>query len=167
MKTDDLDCRILAEIADGLPLTAAPYAAVGARVGLDEDRVIARLQAMIERGVIRRFGAVVHHHALGFTANAMTVWDIPDADVDAVGAKIAAYPFVTLCYQRPRRLPDWPYNLFCMIHGRDRGEVLAQVASLNRALGLDKHPRAVLFSRRRFKQRGARYRHAPAVEAAE
>ena len=97
----------------------------------------------------------------------MTVWDIPDAQVDAVGEKIAAYPFVTLCYQRPRRPPEWPYNLFCMIHGRDRDGVLAQVGTLNRELGLDGRAQAVLFSRRRFKQRGARYRHGPAMEAAE
>ena len=167
MTIDELDRRILAEIADGLPLEAAPYAAVGARIGLGEAEVIARLRAMIARGIIRRFGAVVRHHELGFVANAMTVWNIPDAQVDAIGAKAAAYSFVTLCYQRPRRLPDWPYNLFCMIHGRDRTQVLAQVETLNRALGLTDCPQAVLFSRRRFKQRGARYRHGPAVEAAE
>lgn len=167
MKTDALDRRLLAEIADGLPLAPAPYAVIGARVGIGEADVIARLKAMIGRGVIRRFGAVVHHHELGFTANAMTVWDIPDAQVDAVGEKIAAYPFVTLCYQRPRRPPEWPYNLFCMIHGRDRDGVLAQVGTLNRELGLDGRAQAVLFSRRRFKQRGARYRHGPAMEAAE
>ncbi len=167
MIVDELDCRILAEIADGLPLEAAPYAAIGKRVGIGEGEAIARLRAMIARGVIRRFGAVVHHHELGFVANAMTVWDVPDAEVDAIGADAAAYPFVTLCYQRPRRPPEWPYNLFCMIHGRDRTEVLAQIAILNRAAGLGSHPHAVLFSRRRFKQRGARYCHGPVVEAAE
>ncbi|MBM3565122.1 MAG: Lrp/AsnC family transcriptional regulator [Alphaproteobacteria bacterium] len=161
MNADDLDARILAEIADGLPLAAAPYAAVGARIGVAEADVIARLKAMIERGVIRRFGAVVRHHELGFTANAMTVWDVPDAQVDGLGERIAAFPFVTLCYQRPRRLPDWPYNLFCMIHGRGRAEVMAQIEALNRETGAGACRHEVLFSLRRFKQRGARYRHAP------
>jgi len=70
------------------------------------------------------------------------------------------FEFVTLCYRRPRRLPDWPYNLFTMIHGRDRDEVLANIDRLVRECGLEDIPRDVLFSRRRFKQRGAIY-HAP------
>jgi siroheme decarboxylase len=164
---DPLDARILAEIADGLPIVPAPYAVVGSRLGLEEREVIDRIQGMISHGVIRRFGAIVRHHELGFTANAMTVWDVPDPAADALGAAVAAYPFVTLCYQRPRRIPAWPYNFFCMIHGRDRAMVLAQVDVLNRLAGLGRYPHAVLFSRRRFKQRGARYAHSPAMEAAE
>ena len=164
---DFLDTRILAEIADGLPLAPRPYAAVGARVGIDEDEVIARIKDMIAKGIIRRFGAVVRHHELGFTANAMTVWNVADAKADAAGAAVAAHPFVTLCYRRPRRLPDWPYNLFCMVHGRDRDTVLGQIETLNRVVGLGGCPHAVLFSRRRFKQRGARYDHRPRMEAAE
>ena len=167
MRLDDLDSRILAEIADGLPLTPAPYAVIGARLGVEESEVIARIQSMIARGIIHRFGAVVRHHELGFTANAMTVWDVPDPEADALGAAVAAYPFVTLCYRRPRRLPAWPYTLFCMIHGRDRATVLDQVDVLNRLAGLGRFPHAVLFSRRRFKQQGARYVHRPAMEAAE
>ena len=164
---DPLDSRILAALAEGLPLAAAPYAVIGARLGVEEGEVIARIQGLIAKRVIRRFGAVVRHHELGFTANAMTVWDVPDPEADALGANVAAYPFVTLCYRRPRRLPAWPYNLFCMIHGRDRATVLDQVDVLNRRAGLGRFPHAVLFSRRRFKQRGARYVHALAMEAAE
>lgn len=164
---DPVNSRILAEIADGLPLAPRPYAIVGSRLGLDEREVISRIENMIAHRVIRRFGAVVRHHELGFTANAMTVWDVPDAEADAAGAKVAAYPFVTLCYRRPRRLPAWPYTLFCMIHGRDRATVLHQVDILNRAAGMGRFPHAVLFSRRRFKQRGARYDHGTRMEAAE
>ena len=163
---DALDSRILAEIADGLPLVPAPYAVVGTRLGVEESEVIARIQGMIARGTIRRFGAVVRHHELGFTANAMTVWDVSDLEVDSIGATVSAYPFVTLCYRRPRR-PAWPYNLYCMIHGRDRATVLDQVDILNRLAGLGRFSHAVLFSRRRFKQRGARYIHSPLMEAAE
>ncbi|MCC7017224.1 MAG: AsnC family protein [Rhodospirillales bacterium] len=164
---DSLDSRILAEIADGLPLAPAPYAVVGSRLGVGESEVIARIEGMIARGIIRRFGAVVPHRELGFTANAKTVWNVPDDEADKIGGIVAAYPFVTLCYRRPRRLPAWPYNLFCMIHGRDRITVLDQVDILNREAGLGRFPHAVLFSRLRFKQRGARYVHRPAMEAAE
>lgn len=164
---DSLNSRILAELADGLPLAPRPYALIGSRLGIEESEVIYRIEGMIAQRVIRRFGAVVRHHELGFTANAMTVWDVPDAEADAIGAAVAAYPFVTLCYRRPRRLPAWPYNLFCMIHGRDQATVLNQVAILNRAAGLGRFPHSVLFSRKRFKQRGARYDHRMRMEAAE
>ena len=163
---DPLDSRILAEIADGLPIVPAPYAEVGSRLGLGEREVMERIQGMIAHGVIRRFGAIVRHHELGFAANAMTVWDVPDLEADAIGATVSRYPFVTLCYRRPRR-PEWPYNFFCMIHGRNRTTVWTQVDILNRSAGLGRFPHAVLFSRRRFKQRGARYVHPPAAEAAE
>ena len=157
MLIDTKDEAIIAAITDGLPLVSEPYAAIGVEVGLGEADVIARLKAMIESGVIKRFGVVVRHHELGFDANAMVVWDIADEDVPAFGKQIAAMPCVTLCYQRPRRLPDWPYNLFAMIHGRDKHQVLAKVAEVNAAVGLQDHSNDVLFSLRRFKQRGARY----------
>jgi hypothetical protein len=87
----------------------------------------------------------------------MVVWDVPDARVGAAGRTLAALTFVTLCYRRPRRPPAWPYNLFCMIHGLDRATVEALVSQASAAAGLEDLPKAVLFSRRRFKQRGARY----------
>jgi hypothetical protein len=87
----------------------------------------------------------------------MVVWDIPDEEVSAVGRCFGAFDFVTLCYQRPRRLPRWRYNLFTMIHGRDRAQVLGRVEELASRCALGEPPHAVLFSRRRFKQRGAHY----------
>ena len=87
----------------------------------------------------------------------MVVWDVPDLRIGDAGRILAVLPFVTLCYRRPRRPPVWPYNLFCMIHGRDRGTVEALVDQASAAAGLEDLPRAVLFSRRAFKQRGARY----------
>lgn len=160
MVLSDIDRDLIAAVQDGLPMVARPFAAIGDRVGLDEAEVIRRLDAMLRAGVIKRFGVVVRHHELGYRANAMVVWDIPDDRVEAVAGEIARCPCVTLCYQRPRRLPEWPYNLFCMVHGRDRGLVEAQVEQMAARLGLQDVPRAVLFSRRRFKQRGARYASA-------
>lgn len=162
MLIDATDEALLAAIADGLPLLAQPFAAIGVRLGINEASVIARLREMIDTGVIKRFGVIVRHHELGFTANAMVVWDIPDAAVADTGRHIAADPCVTLCYQRPRRLPDWPYNLFAMIHGRDRDSVRAKIAEINATPSLDLTGRGhdVLFSLRRFKQRGARYGRA-------
>jgi DNA-binding Lrp family transcriptional regulator len=152
-----LDRRLIAAVQDGLPLVERPFQAVGEATGLSEDQVIAGLQRLIGDGTIKRFGIVVRHRELGYRANAMVVWDVPDEQVQRAGRRLAALPFVTLCYRRPRRPPGWPYNLFCMIHGRERATVLGQIEAATRAAGLDGSSRAVLFSRRCFKQRGARY----------
>jgi len=151
------DRRLVAAIQDGLSLEPAPYAAIARRLGLSEAAVIERLAEMRAEGLIRRFGVVVRHHELGYRANAMVVWDVADAEVRAAGRRLARLPFVTLCYRRPRRPPDWPYNLFTMIHGRDRAAVAALVDDAAAATGLETVPRETLFSRRRFKQRGACY----------
>ena len=156
------DRRLVAAIQDGLPLVPRPFAAVGRAIGQSEADVIAGLERLQDQGVIRRMGVIVRHHELGYRANAMVVWDVPDERVGQVGPALAALPFVTLCYRRPRRPPIWPYNLFCMIHGRDRAVVEELIEQATRAAALEGIPRAVLFSRRRFKQRGARYAEAPA-----
>jgi siroheme decarboxylase len=161
MELNEQDHSLMAAIQDGLPLVPRPYAAIGDSVGMGEAEVIAGLRRLIEGGVIKRFGVIVRHRELGYRANAMVVWDVPDVRVGAAGRSLAALPFVTLCYRRPRRLPVWPYNLFCMIHGRDRAAVETLVAQASAAAGLEDLRRAVLFSRRRFKQRGARYAPAP------
>jgi len=157
---DPVDHALLAEIAGGLPLCPQPYAQVAARLGLAEAEVLERLAHLRDSGVIKRFGVIVRHHELGYRANAMVVWDVPDTDVDALGRCLGGFEFVTLCYRRPRRLPAWPYNLFCMIHGQDREAVLANVRFLVEACGLHALRHEVLFSRRRFKQRGAVYARA-------
>lgn len=154
---DPQDMALVLCVQAGLPLVPHPYAAVGARIGLSEDEVLERLTRLIHTGDIRRMGVVVRHHELGYRANAMVVWDIPDQEVTVLGRTIGSQPFVTLCYRRPRRPPRWHYNLYCMIHGHSRKEVIANLQNLVETCGLQEIPHRVLFSRRRFKQRGARY----------
>jgi DNA-binding Lrp family transcriptional regulator len=156
-RVDDMDRRLLATIQYGLPLVARPYADIGAGLGLSEAEVIARLARLKEIGVIRRFGVVVRHHELGYRANAMVVWDVPDEQVAGLGQCLAGFDFITLCYRRPRRLPQWRFNLYCMIHGKSREEVLAHLEWMVGRCGLQNLPHEILFSRRRFKQRGAVY----------
>ena len=126
-------------------------------ISFPENEVLERLRMLQDSGVIKRMGVIVRHHELGYRANAMLVWDVPDAEVAALGQCLGRFDFVTLCYRRPRRPPEWPYNLFCMIHGRDRDEVMQNVAMLVEHCGLQHLGHKVLFSRRRFKQRGAVY----------
>jgi len=154
---DAVNRALLRAVEGGLPLDAQPYARVGERIGISEDEVMARLQHLQDQGVIKRMGVVVRHRALGYHANGMVVWNVPDERVAATGCRLGAVPCVTLCYRRPRRLPEWPYNLFTMIHGRDRTEVLARVEQLREHCGMHDFDYQVLFSQRCFKQCGARY----------
>ncbi len=149
--------KLMGVLQHGLDLVPQPFARLGEQAGLDEAEVIATLKRWRGEGLIKRFGVVVRHHELGYTANAMVVWDLPDDEVERIGTALAAEPEVTLCYRRRRHAPEWPYNLFCMIHGRARGEVEAAAESLRQRHGLSQVPYSILFSRRRFKQRGAHY----------
>ena len=153
----DLTQSIIQAIQGGLALTPRPFALIAERLGTDEETVLESVRDLQARGIIKRFGVIVRHHELGFRANAMVVWDAPDESVDVIARRLAEDPAVTLCYRRPRRLPSWPYNLFCMIHGQDRDSVREKISALRHATGIDELPYRVLFSRRRFKQRGARY----------
>jgi DNA-binding Lrp family transcriptional regulator len=148
---------LIQAIAQGLPLVCRPYQEIAKQIGSTESRVIEGIHRIIQRGDIKRYGVVVRHRELGYRANAMVVWDIPDERVEKLGQCIGQYDFVTLCYRRPRRLPDWPYNLFCMIHGQDRADVCKQVEFIVEHCGLQNIPRQILFSGRCFKQRGANY----------
>jgi DNA-binding Lrp family transcriptional regulator len=151
---DAIEKQLIAALQPGLDLVARPFARLGERVGMSESEVLARIGGWLEEGIIKRFGVVVRHYELGYRANAMVVFDVPDGDVDRLGRQLAAEIGVTLCYRRSRSLPHWPYNLYCMVHGRSREEVQPVIEHLGRLAGL---PAQALFSTRRFKQCGARY----------
>ena len=153
---DTVDRALIVATQGGLPLVARPYEAIGEQLGITGSEVMRRLQAMLDSGVIRRIGAVPNHYAIGWTANGMTVWDVADARVDELGAQIGDLDFVTHCYRRPRALPDWPYNLFAMVHGNSRDEVRAKAAVIAELLGSDCRASDVLFSTRILKKSGLR-----------
>jgi len=153
----ELDRMVLAALQPGLPLVNRPYHALAQSLGLSEQTVLERLQHGLRQGVVKRLGVIVRHRELGYRANAMVVWDIPDDKVSVVGRALAAESGVNLCYRRPRRLPHWPYSLFCMMHGRQREHVLERIEQLRVERDLTAYPCNVLFSTRCFRQRGAYY----------
>ena len=164
-KLDATDRALIVATQGGLPLVARPYQAIGEQIGIAGDEVVRRLQAMLESGVIRRIGAVPNHYAIGWTANGMTVWDVTDERVDELGARVGALDFVTHCYRRPRHvastlgggaLPDWPYNLFAMVHGISRAEVADKAAVIATLLGAECRANEILFSTRILKKSGLR-----------
>jgi len=153
---DAVDRKIIAATQAGLPLVSEPYRAVAERIGIDEATVIARLKQLLSEGAIRRIGAIPNHYALGFTANGMSVWDVADDAIPEIGEKVGALEFVTHCYERPRHLPLWPYNLFAMVHGHGREEVEVQVREIAGLLGAACRAHDVLYSSRILKKTGLR-----------
>jgi DNA-binding Lrp family transcriptional regulator len=153
---DVVDRKIVAATQAGLPLVREPYRAIADKLGLDQAEVITRLRRLLDEGAIRRIGAIPNHYALGLTANGMSVWDVADEAVAEIGARIGALDEVTHCYERPRHLPLWPYNLFAMVHGHTREEVRAKVERIARLIGPAARSHDVLFSTRILKKTGLR-----------
>ncbi|MCE8548391.1 AsnC family transcriptional regulator [Ruegeria pomeroyi] len=153
---DETDRRIIAAMQEGLPLVPAPFARVAADLALPEPELMERIAALKARGVIRRIAAAPNHYKLGLTSNGMTVWDVDDARIADLGARVGALAFVTHCYERPRARPDWPYNLFAMVHGADRDEVEAKRGEIAALLGTACRGHDILYSTRILKKTGLR-----------
>jgi DNA-binding Lrp family transcriptional regulator len=153
---DPLDRRIIAATQTGLPLCPQPYHKIAEDLGLEAKEVMRRMQWMLAARVIRRIGAVPNHYAVGYRANGMSVWDVPDARVSELGQRVGALEFVSHAYRRPRRAPLWPYNLFAMVHGRSRQEVEDKVRRIAALLGAEARSHDVLYSTRVLKKTGLR-----------
>ncbi|HUV21171.1 MAG TPA: AsnC family transcriptional regulator [Gammaproteobacteria bacterium] len=157
MIIDELDRKIVQATQAGLPLQAEPYGEIADACGCDRQTVIQRMQRMLERGVIRRIGAVPNHYRLGLHANGMSVWDVDDERLLELGSRVGRLDFVSHSYERPRHLPLWPYNLFAMIHGHDRAEVMQKQAQVAELLGSHCRQSDVLYSTRILKKTGLRF----------
>ncbi len=153
---DDLDRKIITATQAGLPLLKKPYAAIAEQLGVDVETVKQRLNTMLDNGQIRRIGAVPNHYQLGYKANAMSVWNVADDKITELGKKLGALPFVSHCYERPRFLPEWPYNLFAMLHGKSREEVAVKVSQVVKLLGEYCSGYELLYSKQILKKTGLR-----------
>ena len=153
---DDTDRRIIQATQAGLPLTPLPYHAIAEQLGVEAADVMRRMQRMLDLGIIRRIGAVPNHYALGYRANGMTVWDVADERIDELGERVGQLECVSHCYQRPRHRPDWPYNLFAMVHGKTREEVEAKARLIADVLRRASRGTDILYSTRILKKTGLR-----------
>jgi DNA-binding Lrp family transcriptional regulator len=153
---DAIDRELVVATQSGLPLVPRPYHFLAEQLGISPEEVMQRIQCMLERRIIRRIAAVPNHYALGFKANGMSVWNVPDERVPDCGRKIGALEFVSHCYHRPRHPPIWNYNLFAMVHGRTRVEVEDKVAAIAALLGADNQGHEILYSTRILKKTGLR-----------
>lgn len=153
---DHIDREIISASQAGLPLTPEPYQTLAEQLSISADELMQRLTRMQESGIIRRIGAIPNHYRLGYKHNGMTVWDIDDAYIDDLGQKIGALDFVSHCYHRPRHLPDWPYNLFAMVHGKTAQAAEQQIQQIADLLGEHCRAHEVLYSTRILKKTGLR-----------
>ena len=153
---DGIDRSIIEATQAGLPLTPEPYQEIAQKIGIPVDQVMARMREMLSRGLIRRIGIIPNHFSLGWKFNGMTVWDVADEHVDDLGARVGALDFVTHCYRRPRFLPEWPYNLFAMIHARSRDDAQQKIDQITALLGAHCRAHHTLFSTRILKKTGLR-----------
>lgn len=156
LPVDDVDLRLIAATQSGLPLVPRPYHAIAEKIGISAEEVMARLTRMLETRAIRRIGLVPNHYVLGYRANGMSVWDVADDQVDELGEQIGRLVFVSHCYRRPRHPPQWPYNLFAMLHGKSREEVTAYAEEIRALLGDACRASDILYSQGILKKTGLR-----------
>ena len=153
---DNIDRQIISATQAGLPLTPEPYQLLAEQIGISADDLMHRLKLMQTSGIIRRIGAIPNHYKLGYTHNGMTVWDIEDQYIDALGKQIGQLDFVSHCYHRPRQLPEWRYNLFAMIHSKTADGAQQQIKQISALLGSHCRAHEVLYSTRILKKTGLR-----------
>jgi len=153
---DHIDRKIIQATQRGLPLCTHPYQDVAQQLDIEVKDLMQRMQIMQDKGIIRRIGIIPNHYKLGFKANGMTVWNVVDEKIDQLGQQIGQLDFVSHCYQRPRFLPEWPYNLFAMVHGHSREEVLQKTRLIEELLAEDNRGHNILFSTKILKKTGLR-----------
>lgn len=150
----ELDKKIVRVLQKDFPLVAEPYQQMADEVGVSIDTFLARVQAMREEKKIRKMGAVLRHREVGFKSNVLTVWQVPEGRLDEVARKMAESPSVSHCYDRTTS-PDWPYNLYTMIHGQSRAECEAIAEDLAEKTGVTE--RAMLYSQKEWKKTSMLY----------
>ncbi len=141
-------------LQEDLPLVSRPFAQAAADLGLTEERLLARAHALQEEGIMRRFAAVLRHRAVGFTANGMACWIVPEERIEECGTRFASYPQVSHCYRRPT-FDDWPYGIFTMIHAQTHAKCEETVRRMAAEVGVDDY--AVLYSHTEYKKERVKY----------
>ncbi len=149
-----LERALVRELQEGLPLVKRPFLEIAQKLKISEEEVLARVRDFMQRGIIRRFGAAVRHQDLGYVANAMVVWRVPDERVPEVGRIMSSFPEVTHCYERARD-PQWPYNLYTVVHGQTEEQCREIAARLSAAAGINDYQ--VLFSTAELKKSSMKY----------
>ena len=151
---DETDKEIIRLIQGDIPLVPRPFAVLSDEIKISEDHIIKRVQSLIDRGVIRRFGATLRHQEAGFSSNAMVAWLVPEHRIESVAKAMVKFRQVTHCYhRRPNR--DWKYNLYTMIHAQNREACHRLARRMSEKTGIEDY--ALLFSEKEFKKTSMEY----------
>ncbi len=148
------DRAVINELQQDLPLVPAPFVAMAERLGMDVEHLFAQCQSLLERGIMRRFGAAINHSRAGFKANAMACWVAPPDTVDVAGRKLTSLREVSHCYERKTN-PLWQYNLFAMFHSHTREACQEIVSKASHKIGLTDY--ILLFTTKEFKKVRIKY----------
>ncbi len=147
---------IISLTQDEFPLVDRPFSLYAERLGMDEVYLLEKFKKMNDSGVLRRIGAILYHRKVGYSANGMSVWRVEEEDkVNALGNLLASYKGVSHCYERTPSPPNWPYNLYAMIHGKSEEEVDELVKRVSEESGIKDYQ--ILYSTREFKKTRVRY----------
>jgi DNA-binding Lrp family transcriptional regulator len=150
----DIEKRVIASIQGDMPIVDRPYKEIAASLGIDEVELLEILQSLVDRGIMRRFGATLRHQRSGFDANAMTAWQVAEERIEEVGALMAAFPQVSHCYRRDPK-PSWPYNLYTMIHGTSEADCIETARKMAAKTGVGTYE--LLFSKQELKKTSMKY----------
>jgi DNA-binding Lrp family transcriptional regulator len=148
------EIALLRELQEDIALEPEPYTGMARRLEVGADDVLAGAERFIDEGRARRFAAVMHHRQAGFVANAMSVWRVPEERIEEVGMTMAGFAAISHCYQRPT-YPDWPYNVFGMLHGRTKEDCEVAARAIEGATGITE--RRMLYSTKEYKKVRVRY----------
>jgi len=156
MEFSEIDRTVISRLSGDLPSGMTPFAEVAADVGLDENELLRRIERYGKENVLRRFAAIVAHRSAGFVANALVAWCVPEDRVVEAAETMSAFDEVSHCYER-LSYPRWPYNIYTMIHGRDRDQCIDAAKEMSARTGVRDY--RLLFTVREFKKKSMRYFH--------
>lgn len=149
-----LDKSIIRKMQGNLPLAAQPYKLIAQELGIKEEELLEKIKEFCDNGIIRRFGATLNHRNVGFKANAMVVWIVPEERIKEVSGIMIQFPEVSHCYQRPT-FPNWPYNIFTMVHGENKEKCEKTIKKIVLLTNIYKY--SILYSTKELKKSSMKY----------
>ena len=150
---DEIDHKLLVGMEKGITLTAEPFKDIALQLGITPTEVVTRLRELKEKGVIRRFGASIKPNNVGFSANALVAWEVPEKQTQEIGAYLSKYHEISHCYQRKPVEGKWDFNLYTVIHGKERETVQGLVKEISKGIGINEYK--ILFSIKDLKRKSS------------
>ena len=159
-KFTENEIKLIRRCQENIPVSPDPFGDIARELGVDEEWMYETLKRWKQDKKLRRFTTILYHQNAGYDANGMSVWQVPEHRIKEIGTKMARFPEISHCYFRPE-LPNWPYNIYGMLHGRSRDEVEQIAKKISEQIGISDY--SILFSIREFKKTSMKY-FVPEIE---